>query len=569
MKERIKHILISPKTSIREAMHIIQAAPHKKEPAPSGIAIVVDKEHHLLGVVTDGDIRRAILNNTSIDEKVEKIMKKNPVTVGSHLSALDMMHEITNEIKVRNTPGHKLEKVLVVHSDNKVHDIVSFFDLWKNTEVTAKNIHVVGLGYVGLTLALSLADVGFRVCGIDANEEVVKSLNKGKPHFHEVGLETLLKHHVGNNFFVKKDIDNDSKSGIYIIAVNTPVGKDKKVELKYLKNALESVGKALKPHDLVILRSTVPIGTCRNVAVPVLEKSSGLKAGSEFYLSFAPERTIEGKALQELRTLPQVIGGIDKESVNIATRLFKTLTNFIVPVESLESAEMVKLLNNTFRDVSFAYANEIAQLCEAFSLNTFEVIGAANNGYPRNQIPTPSTGVGGACLTKDPYILAASAEAVGKTVQLPIIGRDININMIDYVSNKVLSFLSKNKKTKAKIFVIGMAFKGWPETSDLRWSTSVDIIEKLSKKHKIEVFDAVISKDQLKKEGYTPVSLQEGFKNADAVLILNNHPSFRNIDLYTLLETMKKPGIFFDGWNMVNEESVLNVEGITYATLGK
>ena len=567
MKPRIKPILINKDVTVKKAMTLIQAAPrHKIKDVPTGMALVIDKKHKLLGVVTDGDIRRAILKGMSIDEPVEKIMRKDPVITKRGASPTEMSKDVINQIEKREIANKTVNKVIIINESNKVHDVISFFDILKNTEIQSLNICVIGLGYVGLTLALTLADIGFKVVGVDSNKKIIDSLNKGEPHFHEVGLESLLKHHINKKFTVETDIKR-AKSDVYIVAVNTPV-ENKKVIMTYLEGATKSLGAVLKPHDLVILRSTVPVGTCKNVCIPILEKESGLRAGEEFHLAFAPERTVEGKALEELKTLPQIIGGFNKTSLDLTTKLFDQLTKVIVPVANLEAAEMAKLLNNTFRDLSFAYANEIAQVCDAFNINSFEVINAANNGYPRNKIPLPSPGVGGACLTKDPYILADSSRKAGFEPRLPILGRDINIRMIDYVVSRVNKFL-KNDNKKGNVFVMGMAFKGYPETSDLRFSTSVEIVNELSKKHNVKVYDSVVSSSALKKEGFNSISLEKGFKDADCVLVLNNHPSFRDIDVYKLLSTMNKPGLFFDGWNLFNESTINNVPCITYGTFGK
>src|SRR3989338_5950262 len=238
MRNRIKPILIKPSGTIREAMAAIELSPHSKpEPGPAGIALVTDRRHKLLGILTDGDIRKAILGGVSIDSSVSGIMKKNPVTVKKGLSAFEMMRAIIREIKERNIVDHKLDKIVVVDDDNGVHDVLSFFELWKNTEIHARNVYIVGLGYVGLTLALTLCEVGFKVHGIDTDKKVAASLRRGRPHFHEVGLEPLLKHHINKNFFVQSDFKN-GESDIYIIAVNTPVNEKGEVVFDYLKKVL-------------------------------------------------------------------------------------------------------------------------------------------------------------------------------------------------------------------------------------------------------------------------------------------------------------------------------------------
>ena len=189
MKNRIKPILIKPSATIRAAMAAIELAPHQKpEPGPAGIALVVDRQQKLLGILTDGDVRKAILGGVSIDSLVSDIMKKNPVTVKKGLSAFEMMRAIIREIKERNIVDHKLDKIVVVDDDNSVHDVLSFFELWKNTEIHTRNVYIIGLGYVGLTLALTLCEVGFKVHGIDTDKKVVAVIKRGAPHFHEVGL---------------------------------------------------------------------------------------------------------------------------------------------------------------------------------------------------------------------------------------------------------------------------------------------------------------------------------------------------------------------------------------------
>lgn len=571
MKDRIKPILIKDNITMKEAMRIIETAPQNEScPSPAGIVLIVDEENRLLGGVTDADIRKAILGGYSLDTPVYEIMRKKPLTVNTKNSPEEMMKKIFDEAKIKNIAGHKLDKITVVDDENKVIDVISFFELWKNTDMKMREVCIVGLGYVGLTLALVLSGVGFKVVGIDKNEEVISKLKKGEPHIHEVGLPSLLKYHINKNFFVDTKLDRPSGE-VYIITVNTPVDENTGLTItSYLESALQSISKVLKQNDLVILRSTVPVGTCREIAIPELEKGSGLVAGKDFFLAFAPERTIEGKAIEELKSLPQIVGGLDKKSTELASKFFNTITNFIVPVSSLEVAEMVKLLNNTFRDLSFAYANEIAQICNGFNINSFEVINAANKGYPRDKIPTPSPGVGGACLTKDPYILTNSAKKVGLDIKLPIAGRKINDEMMKFVVSRVDRFISESNKQKPrhKVFVVGLAFKGHPETSDMRFSTAVKITKLLDEKYDVCVYDPVVSEDEIRKIGFNPVSMKKGFDNADCVLILNNHPSFRNMDIHGLANLTDKPSFLFDGWDMLSKDTIDNIDGITYGTFG-
>jgi UDP-N-acetyl-D-mannosaminuronic acid dehydrogenase len=322
-----------------------------------------------------------------------------------------------------------------------------------------------------------------------------------------------------------------------------------------------------------MLRSTVPVGTTRNVCLPILEKESGLVAGRDFSLVFAPERTVAGKALKELRALPQIIGALDAQGAEVAAALYREITSTIVILESIEEAEMVKLVNNTFRDTIFAFSNEVALVCDSYNLDANKVIMAANEGYPRDPVPMPSPGVGGVCLKKDPYLLQVTAQA--KNIQPTILGRSRAVNeyMPLHVFRKFSRFCEKNKLklSEAKVFVIGFAFKGWPETSDMRDSPTLELVKLLHQAGvMINGFDAVVKTEHLDEiMDVQGTSLEAGFKDADAVFIMNNHPSFEDWNLLALLETMKKPSLFVDGWSMFRMDEIGRVAGISYSTVSK
>lgn len=570
MNQKIQKILINGDLTIKEAMQRMEEVKISNFDAPSGIVVVIDKNNKLAGVVTDGDIRRAILKDLNMETPVSKVMTKNPLALRANDKPSEMLVELSREIKKRNAKESKYHKIIIVNAESEVVDILTPFELWKRSEVRTKDVAIIGLGYVGLTLGLTLNEFGIKVCGIDTDTKTVAKLNKGAPHFYERGLEDLLKKHIGKNLFVKNSL-SQKESDVYIICVGTPVDKAKKIVTLDLKNAASSVSRVLKIHDLVVLRSTVPIGTSRNLVIPILEKESGLRAGRDFFVSFAPERTVEGRALEELKTLPQVIGGYNKQSVDYATQLFQLFSQTIVPVSSLEVAESVKLLNNTFRDVIFSFSNEAAQVLDGFNINAREVIRAANEGYPRDKIPYASPGVGGLCLTKDPYIFMDSAEKVKRKLSLPLISRSINMSMADYVCNKINIFCRDNKKNPrtSKIFLVGMAFKGDPETSDIRNSTSIDILNVLRKKYKnIFIYDPVVKREDLLSLGVKVLlNVTAGFKNADCVLFLNNHPSYRDLPIYTLSKSMSKPGFLFDGWGIYRKEELSSAGSVVYYSL--
>lgn len=569
MKQRVEAILIKPNISIRGAMRVIQQETHKAPDTPGNIALAVDKDGKLIGIVTDGDIRRAILGGIDIDDCVDKIINTNPATFHKNTTTEEILEQTIDIVKERKTANSRLDVIITVDDDNKPHDVFPFFELWKRGEIKTRVVSIVGLGYVGLTLGLTLADLGFKVIGVDSNKKVVKQLKNKKSHIHERGIETLLNMHLNKNFFIQDKFENND-SDVYVICVGTPVNEQGRVNTEALKNALQYITNTIKKDDLVVLRSTIPVGSCRDIVVPFIEKKTNMKIGEDFHVGFAPERTIEGDALNELRTLPQVIGGYDKKSTELTVKLFKHLTDSIVLVDNIEDAEMVKLINNTYRDFTFSFANEMALICDKFNLDSHKVINAANYGYARSLVPKPSPGVGGYCLTKDPYILVDSVRKKGYDAKLPLLARNINDKMLDHVCEKVDTFAKKQKltKSKIKIFAIGLAFKGEPETSDIRGSTSMTIINKLKKKYKnIVVYDPVIKKGEIKKLGLTHNTLNQGFKDADCVLVLNNHKSYKDLDIYKLLSTMNKSGMFFDAWHLFDKTAIEQINNIDYQSI--
>lgn len=430
-------------------------------------------------------------------------------------------------------------------------------------------IAIYGLGYVGLTLGVVLADSGYQVYGIEPRRRNVKFLRKGKPPIFEAGLEEALGKHFNRSFkfFEKPD---KVRADVYVVSVGTPVeGANKTPDLVYVRQVAESIGRQIRPGNLVLLRSTVPVGLTRNFFIPLVEKISKLKAGGDFSVVFAPERTVEGSALAELRSLPQVIGGIDQTSVEKAAQIFESFAPKVIRVSSLESAEMVKLLNNTYRDVIFGFANETALVCDGFNLDPHEIIEAASDGYPRGRIPKPSPGVGGYCLTKDPFILLHSTRSIGFKPQLVFHGRKINESMTGHVVSKILRFLKIKKMRRATVGVLGFAYKGDPETADIRFSPTLDVINHLKRAGMTVLgHDPVIGTAAMRQMGAKPANLVEIFKKSDCVLIMNNHRKYRDASLLEHLTLMNKPGLFFDPWQLHLRKDILKEPGISYSNLG-
>ena len=568
----IEAITVNEDTALATVMRKMGSSSHVSIPA--GICVVVNKEGKVTGTVTDGDVRRALLENKSFEQEVRSFMNDSPILFSDGISYRDILKQIPEELHKRGRRSRRfLGKIIFVDNERKPVRVMNYHHLWEQRVATHRHVVIIGMGYVGLTLALEFAEEGFLVTGVDQSQDVVDLLNSGNSHVHEKGLKELLREQLKGNFHVAQEIPEDGD--VFIIAVGTPLSsKDNEYEpsLEYLTGASRMVAEKLAPGDLVVLRSTVPVGTCRKHVLRILEDVSGLKSGVEFHLSFAPERTAEGKALQELRTLPQIIGGLNDDSIEATAALFRELTPTIIRVESLESAELIKLINNGFRDHVFAFSNELVKLASVHNLDIVDCINAANQGYPRNPVPLPSPGVGGPCLTKDPYILSASLESnTAGGLLLPKYSREVNEGMYLHIANAVIRQLKGIGKelSKCRILLCGLAFKGNPETGDIRNSAALEIFQLLKNEVKeVSGHDPVVRMQEILDNGLNPIlDIVEAFTNQDAVLFLNNHVFYEKINVFELLRLMNEKPVFFDGWHTFYPDEILNIRPSVYMGL--
>jgi UDP-N-acetyl-D-mannosaminuronic acid dehydrogenase len=413
------------------------------------------------------------------------------------------------------------------------------------------DVGIVGLGYVGLTLATVLAEAGNSVIGIEKREDLVDMTNEGIPHFTETGLPDALAGVTKSKKLVAASAFDDSFTcDTYIITVGTPLAPDGVARLDMIEAAARDIAANMHDGALIILRSTVKIGTTRDVVAPILTAS-----GKKFDIAMCPERTLEGKALQELRELPQIVGADDPAVADRAAAVFRRLTSSIVLVSGIETAEIIKLISNTFRDVQFAFANEVARICDAFGVSAHEVISAGKLGYGRTNIPLPGL-VGGPCLEKDPHILMESARTRGISLEITKAGRLVNERQpqetVDFISSEIER---RQMQAPLKINILGMAFKGQPETSDLRGSMSIKVLDALKKAHPdadIGLFDPVTPDDVLAHE-FPDEKVYSRFgdavSGASVVVIANNHPSLGTISPRTFSEFMSPDGFVYDYWN--------------------
>lgn len=430
-------------------------------------------------------------------------------------------------------------------------------------------ICVIGLGYVGLTLAVTLVDVGFQVYGVELRESVLGPLKKGTAHFFEPGLESLIQHGIDSGRFqFGKEIPEGLNASVYVITVGTPLNENQEPRMEMLEAATKAIAARMPEGSLVIPRSTVVIGTTRKLVYPILTDS-----GKKFDLAFCPERTLEGSALQELRRLPQIIGGMTEKAGLRAATLFQMLTPTVVRTSNPETAEMIKLIDNTQRDVAFAYANEVAYMCNALSINADEVISAGRLGYPRTNLYSPGP-VGGPCLEKDSHILAKSLEGLSCRPNITLAARNTN----ERLPEEIKSYLAKATRSvedfpkNAKISLLGLAFKGYPETDDLRGTIAKPIFTALRDLFPTASFygyDAVVKAQDISEFGVTPcASLEEAFSNSNLVLILNNHAALRAMTIESLSAKMSQPGFIYDCWNIFGSRTLYLPPNIIYTALG-
>ncbi len=411
-------------------------------------------------------------------------------------------------------------------------------------------ICVIGLGYVGLTLSLTFTNKNTKVIGIEKNINNLNLLKSGKPHFYEKDLErSLIRAIKKNKLTLSNKIDVAKNCNVFIITVGTPLNIQNKPNFKILKKCIDEIISLSPKKPLIILRSTVAVGTARNRVLQVFKKNN-----ISIDIAMCPERTMEGVAMKEIVKLPQIIGGNTKHSVKRATNVFRLINKNLITVSSLETAELIKLVDNSSRDLYFSTSNQIALLCETLKLDVYEVISTANKSYSRTNLALPGL-VGGPCLEKDPIILYESIRSKKDKPKLFYESRVVN-KKITLVVQHWLNSISTEYKNK-NIAVLGLAFKGNPETSDVRGSLAIDIIKILEKfKFKnIFLFDPLEDTydapeiNQYFKKYKIFKNFNELIKKSNYAIITTNHNYFKNRKRMSNLWQHNSNLEVFDFWN--------------------
>ena len=342
-------------------------------------------------------------------------------------------------------------------------------------------IGIIGLGYVGLPLAVEFAKAGFEVTGFDVDVAKVDSINHGHSYIGDVSSEDVSCTVKAGKLKATDDMSKLHDMDAIDICVPTPLRKTRDPDLSYVVLAVDAVRARLKPGQLVILESTTYPGTTDEVVQPALEEG-GLKAGKDFYLAFSPERVDPGNEKYTTKTIPKVVGGVNEASTELAKELYESIISTVVPVSSTQVAEMVKLLENTFRAVNIGLVNEIALMAHRMNIDVWEVIEAAST-KPFGFMPFfPGPGLGGHCIPIDPFYLSWKARQSGFECRFIELAGHINGSMPAYVVERVGEALNTQKKAinGARIHVFGVAYK--KDVSDMRESPALDVMELLHRR---------------------------------------------------------------------------------------
>lgn len=424
-------------------------------------------------------------------------------------------------------------------------------------------IAVLGLGHMGLPTAALFAKNGLNVIGIDINKEQVDHVNSGKSPIMEPGLDELVKNTVNTgNLQATSKGEAVKNADVMIVIVPTPIDENKNADISAVISACETISQNLEKDNLVIIESTVPPGTVENVVVPILNKS-GLKAGDDFYLACTPERALPTNTIYEISHNTRVIGGINNESVVKAAELYSKITDGeIIQVKNLITAEMVKLMENTYRDVNIGLANELSVISESLGVDAIEAIKAANH-HPRVNIHIPGPGVGGHCLSIDPYFIVEMAEDKG--LQAPIIktARGVNENMPRHVVRLIRDALSEVDKsiTGSMIGVLGVAYKG--DVADSRETPAQPLIKLLNEKKAIvKVHDPFVSPSIIKSFKGIPVTFDDALA-CDCVVLITDHSLYK-----TIKPEMIKNNVFVCTRPILNPDEFKS-QGIIFKGVGR
>lgn len=412
-------------------------------------------------------------------------------------------------------------------SSNKSSSSKDFTVLQDKIETRQARIGILGLGYVGLPLALEFARTGFQVTGFDVDPRRIRGLIARQSYIGDIASEELAGAIEKKRFYPTTNFSRLEQMDVVIICVPTPLNKTKDPDISFIASATEQVAKYLHRQQLIILESTTYPGTTREYVQPRLE-AKGLRAGKDFYLAFSPERIDPGNAQFKLANTPKVVGGITPVCGQLAALLYRQAVMKVVSVSSAEAAEMVKILENTFRAVNIGLVNEMALICDKLNLNVWEIIDAAAT-KPYGFMPFyPGPGLGGHCIPVDPHYLSWKMKALNFSARFIELAGEINSHMPEFVVERISRALNQKKKALngSTVLILGVAYK--PDVADVRESPALDILHLLQELgctavyHDPYVSMLKIGGKELQSKNLTPALL----KSADAVVVVTPHKGF-------------------------------------------
>ena len=395
-------------------------------------------------------------------------------------------------------------------------------------------VGIIGLGYVGLPLAVEFAKGGFKVIGYDVSERVVRGLMEGRSHIQDVSSSDIAKLVKQKLFEATTDQERLRQADAISIAVPTPLGKTRDPDMSYVIAAADTVSRTAHKGLLVVLESTTYPGTTREVLLPILTKL-GLTVGEDVFLAFSPERVDPGNPKYHTKNTPKVVGGITQACTELASALYSSVIDEVVPVTTTEAAELVKLLENTFRSVNIGLVNEMAIVCDKLGVDVWEVIEAAGTKPFGFMKFTPGPGIGGHCIPLDPHYLAWKMRTLNYKTRFIDLASEINSQMPAYVVEKVAQALNDERKAVngSRVLIIGVAYK--PDVDDIRESPALDVMRLLERNGADVVFhDPHIA--SYREDGHTRTGVElskDELRRADAVVIVTDH---RSIDYQMLMD---------------------------------
>lgn len=415
-------------------------------------------------------------------------------------------------------------------------------------------ICIIGLGYIGLPTAAMFATHGHEIVGVDINSEIVDALNKGEIIIEEPYLDIMVQAAVtSGNLSARCEPE---ESDVFIISVPTPITHDKKADMSYVESATRSIVPYLRNNNIVILESTSPPGTVEGLMLPILSES-GLKLGEELFVAHSPERVLPGQILMELVNNNRIVGGIDRKSGELVRDLYKTFVRGEILLTDATTAEMCKIMENTYRDVNIAFANELAKLCEKIGINVWEVISLCNR-HPRVDIHLPGPGVGGHCLAVDPWFIVDKYPGLSNIIKL---SRETNDSMPEHLLKQILGIFSDNGESERIITILGATYKA--DIDDIRESPILELVHEIENKTK---YDIRLYDPHIKCQKYLVGDLVQAVSNSDMLILAVNHKEFKDLDFEQIGKQMRTKHIL-DTRNYFNVE-MLTKYGFEYHLLG-